>query len=213
MFKLVRVTTSRNHFTTHGLHLNYTGKETITKEILNNLPLNCESQSLPAIKLPWKDECGNVNVPITKKESSKVMLDKKADTEEAREITVIAAGNYIESKTGAEAMSNLASNETAQHLDKQEISSKPPETGETSKEISRNPKSQRKLASKFCRKDHLGGGVCIFVKKGILYESITLNHLCKEKSIEICAIKLHFKSFTLIILCIYRAPTGNLDFF
>jgi len=25
--KLVRVTTSRNHFTTHDLHLNYTGKE------------------------------------------------------------------------------------------------------------------------------------------------------------------------------------------
>jgi len=74
------------------------------------------------------------------------MLDKKADTEEAREIIVIAAGKYeyIESKTGAEAMSNLAPNENAQHLDKQEIRSKPPETGETSKEISRNPKSQCK---------------------------------------------------------------------
>jgi len=70
-----------------------------------------------------------------------------------------------------------------------------------------------KLASKFCRKDHLGGGVCIFVKRGILYQPITLNHLCKEKSIEICAIKLHFKSFILIILRICRAPTGNLDFF
>ena len=168
------------------------------------------------------------------------MLDKKEITEEVREITVITGGKYIESETGREVISNLALNETVQHTDKQEISSKPPETGETSKEISRNPKSQRKrpkvkndaffmdlktsnkgknmsnitlyhqnvrkltnkidelrvtmqnnfigphfvcltehhlkeeeitkfplegykLASYFCRKDHLGGGVCIFI--------------------------------------------------
>jgi len=70
-----------------------------------------------------------------------------------------------------------------------------------------------RLASTYCRKDHLGGGVCIFVKNGILYQRITLNHLCKEKSIEICAIKQQFTSLTLIILCIYRAPTGDIDFF
>ena len=56
---------------------------------------------------------------------------------------------------------------------------------------------------------------CVFLykKKKTIYQSITLNHLCKEKSIEICAIKLHFKSLTLIIFCIYRAPTGNVDLF
>ena len=53
-------------------------------------------------------------------------------------------GKYIESETGSEVISYLAVNETVQHIDKQEISSKPPETGGTSKEISRNPKSQRK---------------------------------------------------------------------
>jgi exonuclease III len=80
-------------------------------------------------------------------------------------------------------------------------------------EITKFPLEGYKLASYFCRKDHLGGGVCIFVKKDIIYQPIILNHLSKEKSIEICAIKLHFKSLTLIILCIYRAPTGNLDLF
>ena len=53
----------------------------------------------------------------------------------------------------------------------------------------------------------------LYKKKDIIYQSINLNHLCKEKSIEICAIKLHFKSLTLIIFCIYRAPTGNVDLF
>jgi hypothetical protein len=72
------------------------------------------------------------------------MLDKKADTEEAREMIVITGGKHIQSETDIEAISNLAPNETSQHKDKQEISSKPPETGATSKEISRNSKSQCK---------------------------------------------------------------------
>ena len=80
-------------------------------------------------------------------------------------------------------------------------------------EITKFPLEGNKLASYFCRKDHNGGGVCIFVKKDIIYQQITLNHLSKEKSIEICAIKLKFKPLILIILCIYRAPMGNLDLF
>jgi exonuclease III len=80
-------------------------------------------------------------------------------------------------------------------------------------EITNFPPQGYKLASYFCRKDHLGGGVCIYVKKDIIYQPVTLNHMCKEKSIDICAMKLHFKSLTLIILCIYRAPSGNLDLF
>jgi hypothetical protein len=151
--KLVRVTTGRNRFTNHGLHLNHTGKEAITKETLNNVPSNCEGQSSPAIQLPWKDECENVNAPNTEKESPKMILDNKADTEEARELIVNAGGKCVTSKTDAEARPNLAQNETAQHLNKQEISSNPPESGETSKEISRNHKPQRKCPNKNVKND------------------------------------------------------------
>jgi hypothetical protein len=130
--KLVRVTTSWNNFTTHGLHLNYKGKEAMTKEILNNLTSNCKCQSLPAIKLPWKNEYENVNAPIIGKETSKEVFDKKADTEEARETLVITGGKHIESETGIEAilLGKFNPNETVQHVDKHEIS--------------RNPKSQHK---------------------------------------------------------------------
>ena len=74
--KLLRVTTSGNHFTTHVLHLNYKGKGTITKEILNDLTSNGKCESHTATKLLWKNECENVNNPITVKEISKEMLEK-----------------------------------------------------------------------------------------------------------------------------------------
>jgi hypothetical protein len=219
--KLIKVT-SRNHFTNHGFHLNHTGKETIATEILTNLPANCKGQSPPAIQLPWKDECENVHVPNTEKESLEMMSDNQADTEKARELNVSIDGKYIETKTDAETIAteiltnlpanckgqslpaiqlswkddcgnvhapntekeslemmldneadtekarelnvsidgkyietitdaetdaearlNLAGNEIDQHQNKQETSNNL-ESGETSKEISRNQKSQRK---------------------------------------------------------------------
>ena len=70
-----------------------------------------------------------------------------------------------------------------------------------------------KLASGFCRKEFLGGGVCIFIKKDLAYQSINLNQFCCEKTLETCAVKLHFTSLKLMIFCIYRTPTGNLKHF
>jgi hypothetical protein len=34
----IKVTTNRNYFTTHGLHLNRVGKELLVKELINHLP-------------------------------------------------------------------------------------------------------------------------------------------------------------------------------
>ena len=69
------------------------------------------------------------------------------------------------------------------------------------------------LASAFCRKKSLGGGVCIFINKNLAYHSTDLNQFCYEKTLEICAVKLHLKSLKLIIFCIYRAPMGDLKQF
>ena len=69
------------------------------------------------------------------------------------------------------------------------------------------------LASGFCRKASLGGGACILIHKSLEYQPIDLSNFCYEKTLEICAIKLQFESLKLIILCIYRTPTGNLEHF
>jgi hypothetical protein len=69
------------------------------------------------------------------------------------------------------------------------------------------------LVSGFCRKEFLGGGVCILINKILKYQPIDLSHFCYELTLEICAVKLYFESLKLIIFCIYRAPTGNLEQF
>jgi hypothetical protein len=55
------------------------------------------------------------------------------------------------------------------------------------------------LASVFCRKESLGGVVCILTNKNLAYQLIDLNQLCCEKTLEICVVKLHLKSLKVII--------------
>ena len=68
---------------------------------------------------------------------------------------------------------------------------------------------QFKLGSKFCRHEYKNGGVCIFVHKDLDFFSISLDKYCKEKDIEVCAVKIKITPIQLIILAIYRSPSGN----
>jgi hypothetical protein len=70
-----------------------------------------------------------------------------------------------------------------------------------------------KLASSFCMRESLGGGVCVLISNNIIFQTIDLKQVCHEKTFEICAVKLHIKMTKLIIFCIYRAPAGNLKQF
>jgi hypothetical protein len=69
------------------------------------------------------------------------------------------------------------------------------------------------LASSYCREKHLKGGVCIFVKEDVLYQMMDLRRICREKTFEVCAVKLQIASTKLIVFCIHRAPSGNLNQF
>jgi len=51
--------------------------------------------------------------------------------------------------------------------------------------------------------------VCIFVHEDLDLSSISLDKYCKEKDIEVCAVKLKTTPIQLIILAIYRSPSGN----
>jgi len=78
-------------------------------------------------------------------------------------------------------------------------------------EIDNLPIDQFKLGSKFCRHEFKNGGVCIFVHEDIDFFSISLDKYCKEKDIEVCVVRLKIILIQLIILAIYRSPSGLSD--
>jgi exonuclease III len=68
------------------------------------------------------------------------------------------------------------------------------------------------LGAKFCRGMHQCGGVCICIQDNIHYTNINMNRFSNE-DIEICAVKLHILSHTIVIIMVYRSPTGNIAYF
>jgi hypothetical protein len=70
-----------------------------------------------------------------------------------------------------------------------------------------------KLGGKFCRRQYKNGGVCIYVHESIDYSCIPIHHICKEKDLEICAIKINLSKVKIAIITIYRSPTGDFSYF
>jgi hypothetical protein len=70
-----------------------------------------------------------------------------------------------------------------------------------------------KLANSFCREIYLKGGVCTLARDDIVYQTVDLHTLCKEKSFEISAVKLNSGSTKVILCCVYRSPSGNPNYF
>ena len=57
------------------------------------------------------------------------------------------------------------------------------------------------------------GGGGIFVQKGREFSSIPLEKYCKEKDIEVCAIRININQTQLFIISVYRSPSGNFTTF
>jgi exonuclease III len=69
------------------------------------------------------------------------------------------------------------------------------------------------LEAKFCRQTHKCGGGCIFIQDNMHCTNINMDRYSNENDMEICAVKLHILSHTIIIITVYRSPTGNIDYF
>jgi hypothetical protein len=55
--------------------------------------------------------------------------------------------------------------------------------------------------------------VCTFVKTNQHFNKIDISHHCEEQEFEICPIQLVTKTSHLIILSLYRAPSGQVNKF
>jgi hypothetical protein len=55
--------------------------------------------------------------------------------------------------------------------------------------------------------------VCIYIHEDFDFSTISLAKYCKEKDIEVCAVKLNITDRKLIMLTIYRSTSGNFNKF
>ena len=53
----------------------------------------------------------------------------------------------------------------------------------------------------------------MFVHEPIDFDVISAHHICKEKDFEICAVKINLPKIKIVIITIYRSPTGNYNYF
>jgi len=65
------------------------------------------------------------------------------------------------------------------------------------------------IGAQFCRTTCVRGGVIIYVHNTLKFANIDLTEYCKEKDIEISAVRLNINLLPLCILTIYRAPSGG----
>jgi hypothetical protein len=71
----------------------------------------------------------------------------------------------------------------------------------------------RILGAHLCRQTHRQGGECIYISNDIQFNIINLDQYNREKDLEICAVKIRFPSGSITVICIYRSPTGNFNYF
>jgi len=70
-----------------------------------------------------------------------------------------------------------------------------------------------KLGAKYCRSTLKQGCVCIYVHESLKFTNINLQKYCNEQDIELAAIQIKNPKEKIVIICIYRAPSGNFDTF
>jgi hypothetical protein len=69
------------------------------------------------------------------------------------------------------------------------------------------------LGACYCREQYEKGGVAIYIHKSIQCSNTDIVNYCKEKDIEICALKISYCDQKICIITLYRPPSGNFDFF
>jgi exonuclease III len=69
------------------------------------------------------------------------------------------------------------------------------------------------LGTYYCREQYEKGGVAIYIHKSIQCTEVSIDTYCKEKDIEICAIKFTYCESKICIITLYRSPTGKFDSF
>jgi hypothetical protein len=122
---LTRITNNREHFTKHGLHLNRTGKEILSKEITKYLTIKQGSQKAIVIKLPWGDGSRKVEVQPTQIEKLNEIpnIDRAIAVEDTKGLCNITNNNRIVNKTAKDDNLKATPSSNKQQSDKHNLKS------------------------------------------------------------------------------------------
>jgi hypothetical protein len=69
------------------------------------------------------------------------------------------------------------------------------------------------LGSSYSHILNQGGSVCTYVRTDIEYSTLDVSQNCIEKYIEHCVAQINSKCCHIVIICIYRSPTGKYNHF
>ena len=67
------------------------------------------------------------------------------------------------------------------------------------------------IGAQFCRSHYAKGVVVMYIHNNLNSTNIDLSKYCKEKDIEICAVKLNLNASAVCIITVYRSPSGNFN--
>jgi hypothetical protein len=65
------------------------------------------------------------------------------------------------------------------------------------------------LAANYSRSGRKGGGSCIYVRNYLIFNTINITQYGIEKVSEPCAIKIDCGEHDIVIICLYRSPSGD----
>ena len=69
------------------------------------------------------------------------------------------------------------------------------------------------IAGQFRRSHFEKGGVVMYIHNSLNSTNIDLSKYCKEKDMEICAVKLKINVTPVCVITVYRSPSGNFNHF
>ena len=119
--KLIRITTNREHYTKHGLHLNNRGKESMVKDILTNLQDKPARHTFPVIHLQWKNDTSTVGDQITHEGSLKALSNKDTGADDCKASSSTIDKSSTATRTRMEADTETKSDFKGQQGSKQEL--------------------------------------------------------------------------------------------
>jgi len=65
------------------------------------------------------------------------------------------------------------------------------------------------LGSSYLHILNQGGTVCIYIRTDNVYSTLDVSQNCTEKYIQLCVAQINSKYCHIVIICIYRSPTGK----